>query len=242
MDENGEILIRNLKDYGTLGIFGGAGSGKTHFIKQMLDSLILRKSPEEVKFVIMGEQDYEYDFLNPLYLYKHIDSNSNGEKKKNKIIRTLQKINSDIDKRKQMEDESIKEADLIIILDECQVYLPYENDDWSQEFCSLMDSIILEGPEVGVYTVGTGVAIRPSSKPPYLKEITNSICFKLPTRDALYLGDYHGTFWSSHYGFALCDIKLRELSPRVSLDKRVLVKTLCMSDKVIKTINSTLSL
>lgn len=242
VDENGEILIRNLKDYGTLGIFGGAGSGKTHFIKQMLDSLILCKSPEEVKFVIMGEQDYEYDFLNPLYLYKHIDSNSNGEKKKNKIIKTLQKINSDIDKRKQMEDESIKEADLIIILDECQVYLPYENDDWSQEFCSLMDSIILEGPEVGVYTVGTGFGIRPSSKPPYLKEITNSICFKLPTRDALYLGDYHGTFWSSHYGFALCDIKLRELSPRVSLDKRVLVKTLCMSDKVIKTINSTLSL
>ena len=68
VDENGEILIRNLKDYGTLGIFGGAGSGKTHFIKQMLDSLILCKSPEEVKFVIMGEQDYEYDFLNSLYL------------------------------------------------------------------------------------------------------------------------------------------------------------------------------
>ena len=37
VDENGEILTRNLKDYGTLGIFGGAGSGKTHFIKQMLD-------------------------------------------------------------------------------------------------------------------------------------------------------------------------------------------------------------
>lgn len=243
IDNNGEVLVRDLKLYGALGVFGGAGSGKTNFVKQMLNSLTLYKSPEEVKFVIVGEKDYEYDFLNPLYLYEHIGSNSNEEEKKNKIIRTLQKINSTIDKRKHTEDESIKEADLIIILDECQVYLSSENDDWSQEFCSLMNSIILEGPEVGVHTVGTGFSLMPDSKPPYLKEITNSICFKLPTRDALYLGDCHRTIWSLRYGVALCDIKLRELSPRViTPDKQVLVKTLCMSDKVVKTINSTLSL
>lgn len=245
VDDNGEVLTRDLRHYGTLGVFGCAGSGKTNFVKQMLSSLMLYKSPEEIKFVVIGGYESEYEFLNPLYLHKAVSDNLDlGAEKKDKIIKVLKEVNSEIEERKQISDKADKKGDLVICLDELRTPLWTKDDEWCREICSLIGNIISEGPDVGIYSVGIGFGPTNHSKPPYLKGINNAICFRLPTHDAVCLNSIELKLLGFDRGVALCDIIFEE---RKSLSvanhgEEVLVKTLRMDDKVLEAINSKLSL
>ena len=128
--------------------------------------------------------------------------------------------------------------------DELETPLLTENDKWYQEVCSLIKNIILEGPDVGVYSVGIGFGLTNRSKPLYLKEITNVICFNLPTYDAAWLRSFDIDPWKLDRGAALCDILIKEepLPSVVNPGKEVMVKTLKMDDKMLEAINSKLSL
>lgn len=239
---NGEILVGDLNHYGTLGVFGCAGSGKTNFVKQMLSSLMLYKSPEEIKFVVIGGYESEYAFLNPLYLHKAVSDNLDlGTEKKDKIIKVLKEVNSEIEKRKQASDKVDKKSKLIICLDELRTPLLTEDDEWYREICSLIENIISEGPGVGVYSVGIGFGPTNHSKPSYLKGITNAICFHLPSYDAVWLSSFDMKLSRSDRGVALCDMLIKdEPLSVVNPGKEVLVKTLHMDDKMLKAINSKL--
>lgn len=242
---NGEILVGDLNYYGTLGVYGVAGSGKTNFVKQMLSSLMLYKSPKEVQFIVLGGYESEYAFLNPLYLHKAVSDNLDlGTEKKDKIIEVLKEVNSEIEKRKQTLDKADKKSKLIICLDELRTPLLTEDDEWYRDICSLIENIISEGPSVGVYTVGIGFGPTNYSKPSYLKGINNAICFKLPTHDAVRLNSIELKLLGFDRGVALCDIIIEE-SKSLSVanpGEEVLVKTLRMDDKVLEAINSKLSL
>lgn len=242
---NGEILVGDLNYYGTLGVYGVAGSGKTNFVKQMLSSLMLYKSPKEVQFIVLGGYESEYAFLNPLYLHKAVSDNLDlGIEKKDKIIEVLKEVNSEIEKRKQTLDKTDKKSKLIICLDELRTPLLTEDDEWYRDICSLIENIISEGPSVGVYTVGIGFGPTNYSKPSYLKGINNAICFQLPTHDAVRLNSIELKLLGFDRGVALCDIIIEE-GKSLSVanpGEEVLVKTLKMDDKMLEAINSKLSL
>lgn len=242
---NGEILVGDLNYYGTLGVYGVAGSGKTNFVKQMLSSLMLYKSPKEVQFIVLGGYESEYAFLNPLYLHKAVSDNLDlGIEKKDKIIEVLKEVNSEIEKRKQTLDKADKKSKLIICLDELRTPLLTEDDEWYRDICSLIENIISEGPSVGVYTVGIGFGPTNYSKPSYLKGINNAICFQLPTHDAVRLNSIELKLLGFDRGVALCDIIIEE-GKSLSVanpGEEVLVKTLKMDDKMLEAINSKLSL
>lgn len=244
VDDKGEVLTRDLRHYGTLGVFGCAGSGKTNFVKQMLSSLMLYKSPEEIKFVVIGGYESEYAFLNPLYLHKAVSDNLDlGVEKKDEIIKVLKEVNSEIEERKQTSDKADKKGDLVICLDELRTPLWTKDDEWCREICSLIGNIISEGPSVGVYTVGIGFGPTNHSKPLYLKGINNAICFQLPTHDAVCLNSIEMKLLGfDDRGVALCDIIIEETKSLsvANPGEEVLVKTLRMDDKVLEAINSKL--
>lgn len=178
---NGNILKRNLRDYGSIGIYGIAGIGKTNLVKQILHSITLYKSPAEVKFVIIGGDESEYDSINPSYIYKCISDNGTlGIKDRDEIITILREIENKIKTRKQMANWREEGTEFIVCLDELRT-----RDKWYKEvFCPLVESIVSEGRDVGIYTIGTGQNVLKNTKPLHLSEIKNAIYFRLGKLDA----------------------------------------------------------
>ena len=186
---NGNILKRDLREYGAIGIYGIAGIGKTNLVKQILHSITLYKSPGEVKFVIIGGDESEYDSINPSYIYERISDNATlGIKDRDKIITVLREIENKIKTRKQManwRNEGSEEAEFIVCLDELRT-----RDKWYKEvFCPLVESIVSEGRDVGIYTIGTGINALKNAKPLHLSEIKNAIYFRLGMLDAMSVKD-----------------------------------------------------
>lgn len=182
IDSNGNILKRNLRDYGAIGIYGIAGIGKTNLVKQILHSITLYKSPAEVKFVIIGGDEPEYDSINPSYIYKRISDNAalGIKEDRDKIITILREIENKIKTRKQMANWRDEGAEFIVCLDELRT-----RDKWYKDvFCPLVKSIVSEGRDVGIYTIGTGRNVSKNAKPLHLSEIKNAIYFRLGKFDA----------------------------------------------------------
>lgn len=181
IDSNGNILKRDLREYGTIGIYGIAGIGKTNLVKQILHSVTLYKSPAEVKFVIIGGDEPEYDSINHSYIYERISDNAIlGIKDRDKIITVLREIENKIKTRKQMANWRDEGAEFIVCLDELRT-----RDKWYKEvFCPLVESIVSEGRDVGIYTIGTGRNVSKNAKPLHLSEIKNAIYFRLGKFDA----------------------------------------------------------
>lgn len=186
IDSNGNILKRNLRDYGAIGIFGIAGIGKTNLVKQILHSITLYKSPAEVKFVIIGGDESEYDSINPSYIYERISDNAIlGIKDRDKIITALRGIENKIKTRKQMANWRDEGSEFIVCLDELRT-----RDKWYKDvFCPLVKSIVSEGRDVGIYTIGTGINALKNAKPLHLSEIKNAIYFRLGMLDAMSVKD-----------------------------------------------------
>ena len=180
IDSNGNILKRDLREYGAIGIYGIAGIGKTNLVKQILHSVTLYKSPAEVKFVIIGGDESEYDSINPSYIYKRISHNAIlGIKDRDKIITVLREIENKIKTRKQMANWRDEGAEFIVCLDELRT-----RDKWYKDvFCPLVKSIVSEGRDVGIYTIGTGLNVSKNAKPLHLSEIKNAIYFRLGMLD-----------------------------------------------------------
>lgn len=180
IDSNGNILKRNLRDYGAIGIYGIAGIGKTNLVKQILHSITLYKSPAEVKFAIIGGDESEYDSINPSYIYERISDNAIlGIKDRDKIITVLREIENKIKTRKQMANWRDEGAEFIVCLDELRT-----RDKWYKDvFCPLVKSIVSEGRDVGIYTIGTGLNVSKNAKPLHLSEIENAIYFRLGMLD-----------------------------------------------------------
>lgn len=181
IDSNGNILKRDLREYGAIGIYGIAGIGKTNLVKQILRSVTLYKSPAEVKFVIIGGDESEYDSINPSYIYEHISDNAIlGIKDRDKIITVLREIENKIKARKQMANWRDEGSEFIVCLDELRT-----RDKWYKEvFCPLVESIVSEGRDVGIYTIGTGLNASKNTKPLHLSKIKNAIYFRLGMLDA----------------------------------------------------------
>lgn len=182
---NGNTLKRDLREYGAIGIYGIAGIGKTNLVKQILHSITLYKSPAEVKFAIIGGDESEYDSINPSYIYERISDNAIlGIKDRDKIITVLREIENKIKTRKQMANWRDEGAEFIVCLDELRT-----RDKWYKEvFCPLVESIVSEGRDVGIYTIGTGLNASKNTKPLHLSEIKNAIYFRLGKLDADAMG------------------------------------------------------
>lgn len=181
IDSNGNILKRDLREYGAIGIYGIAGIGKTNLVKQILRSVTLYKSPAEVKFVIIGGDESEYDSINPSYIYKRISDNAalGIKDDRDKIITALREIENKIKTRKQMANWRDEGSEFIVCLDELRT-----RDKWYKEvFCPLVESIVSEGRDVGIYTIGTGRNVSKNAKPLHLSEIKNAIYFRLGKLD-----------------------------------------------------------
>lgn len=182
IDSNGNILKRDLREYGAIGIYGIAGIGKTNLVKQILRSVTLYKSPAEVKFVIIGGDESEYDSINPSYIYKRISDNAalGIKDDRDKIITALREIENKIKTRKQMANWRDEGSEFIVCLDELRT-----RDKWYKEvFCPLVESIVSEGCDVGIYTIGTGLNASKNTKPLHLSKIKNAIYFRLGMLDA----------------------------------------------------------
>lgn len=181
IDSNGNILKRDLREYGAIGIYGIAGIGKTNLVKQILRSVTLYKSPTEVKFVIIGGDESEYDSINPSYIYKRISDNAalGIKDDRDKIITALREIENKIKTRKQMANWRDEGSEFIVCLDELRT-----RDKWYEVFCPLVESIVSEGRDVGIYTIGTGLNASKNTKPLHLSKIKNAIYFRLGMLDA----------------------------------------------------------
>lgn len=234
IDSNGNILKRNLRDYGAIGIFGIAGIGKTNLVKQILHSITLYKSPAEVKFVIIGGDESEYDSINPSYIYERISDNAIlGIKDRDKIITALRGIENKIKTRKQMANWRDEGSEFIVCLDELRT-----RDKWYKDvFCPLVKSIVSEGRDVGIYTIGTGINALKNAKPLHLSEIKNAIYFRLGMLDAMSVKDSYKSLNNDLQTGIATDITSiqKEKSfitlPRSFKDDKglVKVKTLCLN-------------
>ena len=121
------------------------------------------------------------DSINPSYIYKRISDNAalGIKDDRDKIITVLREIENKIKTRKQMANWRDEGAEFIVCLDELRT-----RDKWYKDvFCPLVKSIVSEGRDVGIYTIGTGLNVSKNAKPLHLSEIKNAIYFRLGMLD-----------------------------------------------------------
>lgn len=176
VDKEGRVRQYDLAMAGGVLVCGGAGSGKSNFVRQALSSIMLHSTPDEVKFVVYSPAvDVEFHYLKGSpYLYKDLLS------KEEETLNTLAELKSEIDRRWQMfserevhnisgfnsiADEKEKLPYLLVALTDAQDLL-YNKQD---EVVELLVYLATRGRATGVVLLQTTQTVRTVDVPQRLK-------------------------------------------------------------------------
>lgn len=176
VDKEGRVRQYDLAMAGGVLVCGGAGSGKSNFVRQALSSIMLHSTPDEVKFVVYNSAvDVEFHYLKGSpYLYKDLLS------KEEETLNVLAELKSEIDRRWQMfserevhnisgfnsiADEKEKLPYLLVTLTDAQDLL-YNKQD---EVIELLVYLATRGRATGVVLLQTTQTARTVDVPQRLK-------------------------------------------------------------------------
>ncbi len=152
---NGKVKIQNIDTMPNLLIGGTIMTGKTTFIRTMLATLLLNKSPNELKLLILDSKSIEYSDFNGLpHLLAPIITNSRY------AYIALKHISTEIERRYDILEESKtknideynltseeKISKILIIIDE------YMSFNMNSELNSILESISQDAWRVGINIV-----------------------------------------------------------------------------------------
>ena len=176
VDKEGRVRQYDLAMAGGVLVCGGAGSGKSNFVRQALSSIMLHSTPDEAKFVVYSPAvDVEFHYLKGSpYLYKDLLS------KEEETLNVLAELKSEIDRRCQMfserevhnisgfnsiADEKEKIPYLLVTLTDAESLL-YNKQD---EVIELLVSLTTRGRATGVVLLQTTQTARTVDVPQRLK-------------------------------------------------------------------------
>ena len=176
VDKEGRVRQYDLAMAGGVLVCGGAGSGKSNFVRQALSSIMLHSTPDEAKFVVYNPVvDVEFHYLKGSpYLYKDLLS------KEEETLNVLAELKSEIDHRCQMfserevhnisgfnsiADEKEKIPYLLVTLTDAESLL-YNKQD---EVIELLVSLTTRGRATGVILLQTTQTARTVDVPQRLK-------------------------------------------------------------------------
>lgn len=176
VDKEGRVRQYDLAMAGGVLVCGGAGSGKSNFVRQALSSIMLHSTPDEAKFVVYHPVvDVEFHYLKGSpYLYKDLLSKEEG------TLNVLAELKSEIDRRCQMfserevhnisgfnsiADEKEKIPYLLVTLTDAESLL-YNKQD---EVIELLVSLTTRGRATGVVLLQTTQTARTVDVPQRLK-------------------------------------------------------------------------
>ena len=176
VDKEGRVRQYDLAMAGGVLVCGGAGSGKSNFVRQALSSIMLHSTPDEAKFVVYNPVvDVEFHYLKGSpYLYKDLLS------KEEETLNVLAELKSEIDRRCQMfserevhnisgfnsiADEKEKIPYLLVTLTDAESLL-YNKQD---EVIELLVSLTTRGRATGVVLLQTTQTARTVDVPQRLK-------------------------------------------------------------------------
>ena len=175
VDKEGRVRQYDLAMAGGVLVCGGAGSGKSNFVRQALSSIMLHSTPDEVKFVVYSPVDVEFHYLKGSpYLYKDLLS------KEEETLNVLAELKSEIDRRwklfserevhnisgfNSIADEKEKLPYLLVALTDAQDLL-YNKQD---EVVELLVYLATRGRATGVVLLQTTQTVRTVDVPQRLK-------------------------------------------------------------------------
>ena len=165
-NKEGEVVEYDLSKTGGVLISGSCGTGKTTLIKQLVASIMLTKSPDEVKFLFCDSHGIEYDmFEGSPYLYKSIKRN------KKEVFDALKDLEKETQRRLELFssggfknigelNNKVSEADrlpyIVVVIDYEGMFL--ENGRGDKE--ELLTNLIYKGRSVGIVYVQTYQSVR----------------------------------------------------------------------------------
>lgn len=149
MDLSGQMQAFDLQTFPHILVAGSSGYGKSSALRAILTTLMLSKSPDELRFVL---GDLKYSELTLFRGYAHVESVSTSAPT---LAIELAKVRKELDRRgKMLENErALKTSDIggipdiIVCIDE--VWL-LKND---KEVMQLLDDISAIGRALGVYLI-----------------------------------------------------------------------------------------
>lgn len=176
VDKEGRVRQYDLAMAGGVLVCGGAGSGKSNFVRQALSSIMLHSTPDEVKFVVYNPAvDVEFHYLKGSpYLYKDLLN------KEEETLNVLAELKSEIDRRwklfserevhnisgfNSIADEKEKLPYLLVALTDAQDLL-YNKQD---EVVELLVYLATRGRATGVVLLQTTQTVRTVDVPQRLK-------------------------------------------------------------------------
>lgn len=176
VDKEGRVRQYDLAMAGGVLVCGGAGSGKSNFVRQALSSIMLHSTPDEVKFVVYNPVvDVEFHYLKGSpYLYKDLLN------KEEETLNVLAELKSEIDRRwklfserevhnisgfNSIADEKEKLPYLLVALTDAQDLL-YNKQD---EVVELLVYLATRGRATGVVLLQTTQTVRTVDVPQRLK-------------------------------------------------------------------------
>lgn len=156
-DSNGEIQIKDFVDIGNLLVSGMTSSGKSMFINSFINTILLTKEPEEVKFIMIDPKRVE---LSPY----------------NGIAHLLYPVCEDMEVASQLLDWCIEEIEKRKLDNKKKPYIVVVIDEFSDLMLgyyrtnSKLENIAKDGSKVGIYMLLSASVPRATVFTPELKE------------------------------------------------------------------------
>jgi S-DNA-T family DNA segregation ATPase FtsK/SpoIIIE len=139
-DSNNDIHIKDLKDLKNILISGSTLSGKSVFLKSFVNTILLSKTPKEVKFIMIDTKMVELDTYNGIeYLLTPVI---------NDMEEAYQIFSWCLEEIERRVKSNTTNPSIVIIIDEfADVMLtdPYK--------ATRLEKIVKEGSKVGIYTI-----------------------------------------------------------------------------------------
>jgi len=139
-DSNNDIHIKDLKDLKNILISGSTQSGKSVFLKSFVNTILLTKTPKEVKFIMIDTKMVELDTYNGIeYLLTPVINN---------MEEAYQIFSWCLEEIERRVKSNTTNPSIVIIIDEfADVMLtdPYK--------ATRLEKIVKEGSKVGIYTI-----------------------------------------------------------------------------------------
>lgn len=156
-DTNGDLQIKDFVDIGNLLIAGMTSSGKSVFINSFINTVLLTKDPEEVKFIMIDLKRVELSPYNGIahLLYPVCED---GEV----AIQLLDWCIEEVEKRKS---ENKKKPYIAVVIDE---FSDLMLGDYRTN--SKLENIAKKGSKVGIYMLLSASVPRATVFTPELKE------------------------------------------------------------------------
>ena len=162
-DSDKNIIIKDFKDIGNLLMCGATSSGKSVFINSFINTILLSKTSEEVRFIMIDPKMVELLAYNGIkhLLYPVCEDLEKG----------LQLIEWCIEEVKRREEENIKKPNIVLVIDEFADLMLCDN-----KTNSMLEEIAKKGSAVGIHM------LLSSSKPTltvFTPELKNAIHSRL---------------------------------------------------------------